>query len=471
MATNYELRLADIARLKELSVTDPSQVEAEEPAQFTAPFLQKIGIFYQPRLLGEGYIKHSYRDFIVEEITETGELVSIAPGPLSDHQLDAPMSDDPNKKLRLEVDMVKQGFATFEVIERLAEELELDLNQITYAGLKDSKAITAQRVSINRTAADRLSTLSLPNVFFKNGHYRVGMRNVGELIGNRFTILVRTNSVDHQQIQTRLQEIGEQGFLNFFSLQRFGSRLLGHKIGKQVMLGRYEDAIRLFIAGVSPHETKALQDLRHQAISIWGDWEKINQLFGQFPYFLQHELKALDSLKNSPSDMAAALQATPDQTKMAYSAYGSYCFNKVLSQQATSDQIDPSIPLLGPESIDWYDRLLPEEGLKQLRWHQPALSFLGQQRLRQIPTRVRVDVHSVTPTEVGWIFHFDLTKGAYATTFLAELFGLYQGRPVPSWVKTEETDSRSAIGYPPIETTEQVFPKLEISSEEPMTDD
>lgn len=463
MKTNYELRLADISRLNELAKSNPLLSLAEEPAQFTRPFLEKIGIFYRPQLLGNGYIKFSYRDFIVEEITETAEVISIAPGPLTDHQLDAAAPTDPSKKLRLEVDMVKQGFATFEAIERLAEELQLDLNQITFAGLKDSKAITAQRVSINKITIDQLSALALPNIFFKNGHYRVGMRNVGELIGNRFTILVRTDVADQHQIHLRLQQIGEQGFLNFFSLQRFGGRLLGHKIGKQIMLGRYDDAIRLLLAGVSPHETRALQDLRQQAIAMWGDWTKIGQLFSQFPYFLQNELKAIESLKNNPDDMAAALRAIPEQTKMTYNAYGSYCFNRVLSQQATNGQIGPSIPLLGPDSVDWYDRLLPEEGLKKIRWHQPALSFLGQPRPRQIPTRVRVDVHSVTPTEVGLIFHFDLTKGAYATTFLAELFGLHQGRPVPGWVSDKPIDIRAMIGYPPIETTEQTFPSLQDS--------
>ena len=471
MATILELRLADIARLKELSATDPTLSEAEEPAQFTRPFLEKIGIFYQPQLLGEGYIKHSYRDFIVEEITENGQVISIAPGPLTDHQLDSPPPADRTKKLRLEVDMVKQGFSTFEAIEQLATELGLDLNQISYAGLKDGKAITAQRVSINQVTVDRLSTLNLPNIFLKNGHYRVGMGNIGELIGNRFTILVRTKSINQEQISTRLKGIGEQGFLNFFSLQRFGGRLLSHKIGKQVMLGRHDDAIRLLLAGVSPHETRALQDLRQQAISIWRDWEKIGQLFGQYPYFFQHELKAIESLKIYPDDMAAALRATPDQTKMAYSAYGSYCFNQVLSQQATTGQIDPSIALLGPESVAWYDRLLPEEGLKQLRWHQPTLNFLGRPRSRSIPARVGVDIHSVTPTEVGLIFHFDLTKGAYATTFLAELFGLYQGRPIPSWVHEESVDIRAAIGYPSIETTEQAFPSLPANLEEDIADD
>ncbi len=462
MAASYHDRLRDGAKLKALAEQNPALGEAEQPAQFTPEFLEKIGIFQQPTTAGKGYIKLNYSDFIVEEITEKGEIVSATVGPFAKPEWDAPAPADPEKKLRLEVEMVKQGFSTFEALERLAETLNLPMNQITYGGLKDGKAITAQRVSLNSITSEQLASVSIPNLFLKNAHYRVGMRNIGELIGNRFTILVRTGETNNDTLQARLAEIKQNGFLNFFSLQRFGSRLQTHVVGKLVLQSKYDEAFRLWLVGESPHEGRALQQIRSQAAAQWGNWSAMAEEFSQFPYFFQNELKALHILTQNPGNLAGALEAIGDQIKFAVNAYGSYCFNAVLSAQLAKQRIDATIPQLDPTSVSWYQNYLPNEGLQELRWRHPLLKFLGETRSRKIPTRVPVTVHSATTMPEGVIFHFDLQKGAYATTFLAELFQLYQGRPVPEWVNQADVDTRKRIGYPPITETEEVFPKASL---------
>ncbi|HSX41809.1 MAG TPA: tRNA pseudouridine(13) synthase TruD [Candidatus Saccharimonadales bacterium] len=462
MAASYHDRLRDGAKLKALTEQDPSLGEAEQPAQFTPEFLKKIGIIQQPITAGNGYIKLHYSDFIVEEITEKGAIASVEAGPLGQPDWDAPAPTDPEKRLRLEVELVKQGFSTFEALERLAEALNLPMNQITYGGLKDGKAITAQRVSVNSITREQLEGVSIPNLFIKNAHYRVGMRNIGELFGNRFTILVRTGELNNEILQTRLDEIKNRGFFNFFSLQRFGSRLLTHHVGKFILQSQYDEAFKLWLVGASPHEGRALQKNRLQAAASWGDWPAMVEQFSAFPYFFQNELKALAVLVQEPGNLIGALEAVGDQIKFAVNAYGSYCFNSVLSAQLAKGQIDETIPQLDPTCVGWYEHYLPNEKLGELRWRHPLLKFLGDTRPRRVPTRVPVTVHSVTAVDEGVIFHFDLTKGAYATTFLAELFQLYQGRPVPDWVNQNVVDTRKRIGYPPISETEEAFPKASL---------
>lgn len=459
MAASYHDRLRDGARLKALTEQNPSLGEAEQPAQFIPSFLEKIGISQQPTTAGNGYIKLNYSDFIVEEITEKGAIASVTTGPFTEPNWNAPAPADPEKKLRLETDMVKQGFSTFEALERLGEALNLPMNQITYGGLKDGKAITSQRVSLNSITAVQLEAVSIPNLFFKNTHSRVGMRNIGELYGNRFTILVRSSGIDSAVLTSRVKEVKESGFLNFFSLQRFGSRLLTHHIGKLILQGKYDEALRMFLVGASPHESRALQAIRSQAADSWGNWQRMSEAFSAFPYFFQNELKALAVLVQQPGNLTGALEAVSDQVKFAVNAYGSFCFNAVLSAQLAQGKIDQTIPQLDPTSVGWYQPYLPQEGLHELRWRHPLLKFLGETRPRKIPTRVVVTVHSVTTVPEGIIFHFDLQKGAYATTFLAELFQLYQGRPVPEWVNQSPVDIRKRIGYPAISETEEKFPQ------------
>ncbi len=60
-------------------------------------------------------------------------------------------------------------------------------------------------------------------------------------------------------------------------------------------------------------------------------------------------------------------------------------------------------------------------------------------------------------TDIGYIFYFDLPKGAYATTFLSQVFDLYQGRPTPSWVNPLEIDTRLPLGLHSIQETEAHF--------------
>lgn len=462
MAASYHDRLRDGAKLKALTEHDPALGEAEQPAQFTPATLEKIGIFQRPTTAGNGYVKLQYGDFIVEEITEKGAIASVVSGPLAQAEWDAPAPADPEKKLRLEVEMVKQGFSTFEALERLSEALSLPMNQITYAGLKDGKAITAQRVSLNSVSREQLESLAIPNLFLKNAYYRVGMRNIGELIGNRFTILVRTGELNDEILQTRLNEIKSRGFLNFFSLQRFGSRLQTHQVGQLILQGQSDEAFRLWLVGESPHEGRALQQIRSRAAAQWSDWPAMAAHFSEFPYFFQNELKALRVLSQEPGNLTGALEAVGDQIKFAVNAYGSFCFNSVLSAQLANGQIDETIPQLDPTSVGWYQPYLPQENLIELRWRHPLLKFLGDYRPRKIPTRVPVTIHSATTIPEGIIFHFDLQKGAYATTFLAELFQLYQGRPVPEWVNQDIVDTRERIGYPSITGTEAAFPKASL---------
>lgn len=456
----YKLRLEDEAKFKHIEQEQPEWLLSEDCPQFTPRYLEKIGIQFGEPLEGNGYIKLLYRDFIVEELTLDGRVVTIVP------QDDASLSGKTAKIPKVRFDLVKQGLATFEAIELLADALGIPMDSVHYAGLKDSKAITAQEIIINNLTPDKLQGLSVPNLFLKNVRDGDTILNAGNLYGNRFTILVRTDGVERSQLFRRVDTLATKGFYNFFSLQRFGQRLQAHSFGRSIMQGDYEGAVKGFLTGESTHESRLMQHYRAQARDAWGNWDKLRDIFDTFPYFFYNERLAVASLQEKPGDFIAALNSVPDQAKIWMNAYFSDCFNKLLSRCIRQGNVPDSLPLLRQDrdSQELYASVVSPKEIASLRFRQPEIPSLVI-RAQSIPTRVLPLVHSVVPTDVGFIFHFDLHKGAYATTFLSQVVSLYEKKPVPEWVKPDSYDTRKRIGYPPVMETEDHFPKqvLEVS--------
>lgn len=447
---NYKIRLADEKKLSELAEKDPNLVSPEAHPQFTPEFLKMIGIDYEPEVVGKGYIKLHPSDFIVEEINKDNKIINILP-------IEEAQTEEFNtEKPKTEADLVKQRMATFEAIERLSEALNFGIENINYAGLKDSKAITAQEISFNGLSPEKLQNLQIPNMFLKNIHQRKGIVEKGSLYGNRFTIHIRSDEIDASKVLEKAKNLEQQGFLNFFSLQRFGSRMLTHKIGKLVMTGQYGEVIKLFLVGESPHELKPLQEVRKEAAKKYGDWTEMIKLYNTFPYFFNYELNLLQALNDNNGNIIKGLFGIAEQVRFSTFSYKSYWFNKLLSYYKINNLAIPeNLPLLNEteEVQKLYKAVMTEDKIKELRFFHPGLTFLIGKREQAVPTRMQPKVWSVIESPYGYIIHFDLQKGAYATTFLAEIFHLYQGRPIPQWVKDDEYDPRAPLGYSPISDT------------------
>ena len=454
---NYHLRLQDEEKLANLTKEDPNLVLSEKRPQFTPEFFKMIGIDYEAEVLGKGYLKLFWSDFIVEEIASDGRIISIAPTE-ENHQ-----PSFSQEKPKTEADLIKQGMPTFEAIERLSEALNLPVNAINQSGLKDSGAITSQEISFNGLRPEKLQNLQIPNLFLKNIHERKGVMEVGNLYGNRFTILVRGSGVEKEKLQAKINELNTQGFLNFYSLQRFGSRFYSHKIGEEILKGNYQEAVKMFLIGESPHEMNVFRKLRGEARNYWGNWERISEIYNRFPYFLYYELVALESLKETRIGFVKALQSISEQTKLFVYAYFSFLFNKLLSKKISEGQIPQELPLLRdyPEIRNEYATILSHEEMSRLRFYHQGLEFLNLPKIQRVKTQIIPKIWSVSDTNSGYVFHFDLEKGAYATTLLSEFFHLFQGKPVPDWVSGEEVDIRQPLGYPPIKETISKFPIAE----------
>lgn len=454
----YILKHLDNQKLANLAQEHPELVRAPAPLNFTPDILKKVGIHYDHVPLGQGYIKLFAQDFIVEEITTDLQIMSVEPA-----STEVPVPAGEAKRPKLEATMIKMGLETNEAIERLAQALGCAPADIAYSGLKDTKALTAQRLTFDRVNPDLIPGISIPYLRLQGFKWRSSIEQRGNLYGNRFTILIRTGTqIDQQQLQSRLLEIEQVGFPNFFSLQRFGPRLNTHLIGRLIVHGYFEAAIRELLVGVSSHELPVFQELRQEAAKNWGNWQAMSEIYAQYPALLHNELDTLTSLQRHNGNWAESLRSIEYQTRFCCYAYFSYWFNRLLTQRLSQGELPDKLPLYHPDAAQDYAGIFPDSERQGLKFRLAELPFLRLNQVQTIPTMAKPKIWSVTPIEGGLIFHFDLRKGSYATSLLSSVFELYQAKPTPEWVNQDVVDIRQPLGYQPVSTTLDQLPKSDL---------
>ncbi|CAD6439447.1 71a5dcd1-d474-4572-b7da-8fd8a36db73c [Sclerotinia trifoliorum] len=157
--------------------------------------------------------------------------------------------------------LYKENKDTMETVNLLSKLLRTKTKDFAYAGTKDRRAATAQRVSAFRHHVKSMADL--------NHKLRYGVRvgdfkyekyplRLGDLEGNVFTITLRdchfgddTKMDDATKLQSAKKVVGDaiahlqtRGFLNYFGLQRFGTFAIGtHEIGKLILKGNFKGAV------------------------------------------------------------------------------------------------------------------------------------------------------------------------------------------------------------------------------------
>ena len=122
------------------------------------------------------------------------------------------------------LDVEKNGANTAYVALQLADAAGVQERDVGYAGLKDRYAITRQWFSIYLPKGETPDLTQLQHPEFKVlGQSRhVKKLRPGDLLGNRFRIVLRDVTGDRDAIEANLQAVAAQGVPNYFGAQRFG---------------------------------------------------------------------------------------------------------------------------------------------------------------------------------------------------------------------------------------------------------
>jgi len=441
--------------IKRLKKEKPELIIPEKQRQEEDVF-NEIGILNMPKNRPLAYLRLFFEDFIVEEITADNKIVRVNDIGNNNYKRS-------EKEKTLYAHLIKMGLTTNAAVEKMAQELEFP-GAIGYAGLKDDKAITAQLIAMRkgRLSIEEIEKKEMQNIILTNFYFGKDNIRPGYLKGNLFTITVRTkDKINEEELAIKLENIGKYGILNYYQSQRFGGvRLTSHKIGKLIMQGNYELAVRYLLFKTNQYEMPLIKELKKQAEKVYPNWLEIIKLFEKLPYSFRYELKVANLLKNHPKNYIGALREIKDSITICLYAYSSLLFNKYLSEYSKSKGcIEEEFPLLiSPDPSDSliYKKYLAEDNTENFLKNLLPLKITYLAR-RKVKARIIPENISFKVFPAGAVISFSLPKGAYATTFLANIFELYEDEPVPEWVRDNEIDAKELLGQGSLKEIKEKF--------------
>jgi tRNA pseudouridine13 synthase len=104
----------------------------------------------------------------------------------------------------------KEDQNTMDIIAHLTKHTPLTRRQIGVAGLKDKKALTTQRITIERrdverVGAERITDILSECVTIIESHRGDRMLGVGRLLGNQFTIRLRATDTITDYVKVQIE--------------------------------------------------------------------------------------------------------------------------------------------------------------------------------------------------------------------------------------------------------------------------
>ena len=350
----------------------------------------------------------------------------------------------------------KRQLTTHEAVSRIARQARIRETDIGFAGIKDSRAVTTQWISVPARAWPSLRSARIDGMEILE-HTRHGTPlRPGRLTGNAFELIVR--EVDRSALERArevLQTLEQRGVPNLFGPQRFGVKNDSDLIGCSLLREDFSEALRLFLGAPSPLE----RDRRiHRARRQFEDGE-LERALESFPHWLRNERRVLRHYLKTDNP-AAAMAKLPKNLRLLFiSAHQSRLFNRCLEQRMPDlDQVmdgdvlydhesgeaqpaahfsdaservrdrrfSPAGPLFGPGLVRatgpagaLEDEVFAADGTDpELEWAPfPDLHLKGERR----PYRILLREVEVDMVSEGLRLRFALPRGAYATSVLAEV--------------------------------------------------
>ncbi|CEL98238.1 unnamed protein product [Vitrella brassicaformis CCMP3155] len=160
----------------------------------------------------------------------------------------------------VQLSLYKENRDTAEAIGCLAQCVGRERKQCGFAGTKDRRAITVQRVAVRGVTIEQIKRAILHRKW--DSRLRIGDLSytnnkicLGDLQGNLFRVVLRgvppspnANSPP-PPIEQAFEELQTMGFLNYFGLQRFGTsaHIRTHHVGVALLGQQWRRAVRLIL--------------------------------------------------------------------------------------------------------------------------------------------------------------------------------------------------------------------------------
>ena len=327
----------------------------------------------------------------------------------------------------------KRNWETIAAVKSIARSLGVSTGRFGYAGNKDKKALTRQRVAVWGVKPNRLMEVRIDGIRLYDFVISDSRLSLGDLEGNQFRIVVRYPNLPIGRLGETLQETREyidaNGVPNYYGYQRFGTiRPNTHLVGKKLVQSDVEGAVMCYLANPYAAERQDAKMAR-QYLEQTKDYRGALKLY---PRRLTYERAILDHLVNNCRDYVGAMRKLPKKLgRLLVQAYQSYLFNRMLSAiiEAGLETKNSFLPLIGfrTEIDDSRQReiaktILDREGVTPRDFYVrdiPELSSEGAIRKASVKVRPHFTVQR-EGAERTVTFEFSLPPGSYATTILRE---------------------------------------------------
>jgi len=241
--------------------------------------------------------------------------------------------------------LYKENMGTLDALQHLATQTRLNLKLFGFAGTKDKRAVTAQKCTAYRVAADKFRFVDAK---IGGGHHggtvRVGdfdyvaaPLRLGDLSGNEFQIVLRNiQGVAESEMEDLLRGVAQRGFVNYYGMQRFGTNAIAtHVIGRALLRDDYTEAVSLLLMPRAGER----DDVR-TAREYYARTRHIEGALARMPGFMKTEADILRVLQSQGirATRNAIETAVPRATRLMFvHAWQSWIWNTLASARVDLD--------------------------------------------------------------------------------------------------------------------------------------
>jgi tRNA pseudouridine13 synthase len=216
----------------------------------------------------------------------------------------------------LEFTLCKENKDTGDAIGILSRILHLKPKAFGFAGTKDKRGVTSQRITLYKVRATRLAKLTLHGMKVGNFQYVDRHLGLGDLKGNLFTLTMRGIEAGSEETVARaVDALTASGFINYFGLQRFGTHAIPtHAVGAALLRGAWSEAVELILR---PREADKADAAAARA--VYKETGDAAAALKRMPHWCVAERGLLEGLvRVKGKDLVGALGGIPRPTRTMY---------------------------------------------------------------------------------------------------------------------------------------------------------